>query len=466
MPKRTTPKAAAFFDLDRTLLSDSAGLLAVEALTEIGLLSPRDKMIAGITRRAYRVVGETWLGMQATRRSVQRLTGWSLADLKLAAQRSVALIDRSVYAEARALIERHRGENKLICIATSTAREIVEPLAECLEVDHVIASEYEHEEGKLTGRYIGRWLWGPDKAEAVKAFAEREGIDLGASVAYSDSFYDRPLLELVGHPRAVNPDPLLRGLALRKGWPVLRFRNSPDGPRRALEPYYVLLALAQPWMFPFDLHVEGLENIPEHGGCILACNHRSYLDPVVLAAVAGKRKRKLRYLGKREVFDAPVLGDVARALGQIPVDRGTADRYPVREAVDALASGESIGIFPQGTIPRGEKFFDPVLYGKTGVARLAVASDAPVVPVALWDTERIWPRNSKVPDPVGMLTRRRVNVAVGRPEFLKAPAGKEDDKTTMEELTAGVMERIAELLPHDVRYPPKPTSEQIAKASP
>jgi phosphoserine phosphatase len=150
MPQRKATKTAAFFDLDRTLLSDSAGLLAVEALTEIGLLSPRDKMIAGITRRAYRVVGETWLGMQVTRRSVQRLTGWSLADLKLAAQRSVALIDRSVYAEARALIDRHRKEGKLICIATSTAREIVEPLAEFLDVDHVIASAYEHEEGTLT----------------------------------------------------------------------------------------------------------------------------------------------------------------------------------------------------------------------------------------------------------------------------------------------------------------------------
>jgi putative phosphoserine phosphatase/1-acylglycerol-3-phosphate O-acyltransferase len=459
-------RAGAFFDLDRTLLADSSGLLVVEALTELGLLSPRHRLAADVIRRAYRRVGETWLGMQLTRRGVRRFTGWSVQDVRLAARRSVDLMDRAVYEEARTLIDRHRREGKVVCIATSTGREVVEPLAERLGVDHVVATEYETRDGMFTGRYIGAWLWGPDKAAAVRAFAEREGIGLGASVAYSDSYYDRPLLQMVGHPRAVNPDAMLRLYATRKGWPILEFRNSPDEPRRALELYDVLLPTANPLLFPINLRTEGLDAIPRSGGCILACNHRSYLDPLVLAAVAARRSRKLRYLSKKEVTDAPLVGDVVRALGQIRVERGSHDEYPVREATDALARGEAIGIFPQGTIPRGEAFFSPVLEGKTGVARLALASGAPVIPIALWGTERLWPRRSFAPDPVKLLTRHAVHVRAGRPMFFGPPEGKDNDHDAVTKITAEIMERIAELLPDDVRYPPSPSPDAIAAATP
>jgi putative phosphoserine phosphatase/1-acylglycerol-3-phosphate O-acyltransferase len=460
-------KRAAFFDLDRTLLGDSSGILIMEAMKERGLISDRDLALADVGRRFFRVVGETWLGMQLTKRSLGRIAGWSRKDLREAAERSVDKLDAAVYSEARMLIERHKADGHLVCIATSTGRDIVEPLADRLGVDRLIATEYEEDaEGVYTGNMIGKWLWGPDKAEAVKVFAEREDIDLDESYAYSDSYFDRHLLEIVGYPRVVNPDAILRGYAMRKGWPVLGFKNREGPPEIALEPYDLLRPFAHPLVSPVNIVAEGVQLIPRTGPVIVAANHRSYLDPIVLTAVGMRRGRKLRYLGKKEVFEAPVVGQGMKLLGQIKVDRGTGDTTPLQQAIDALRRGEAIGIFPQGTIPRGEAFFDSHLTARTGVARLATAADVPVVPVALWDTEKIWPRSARVPRVTELLARRPVYAKVGEPIHVKLPAGREESSAAFHELANEVMERITDLLPGEVRNPTPPTEAQIKLATP
>jgi putative phosphoserine phosphatase/1-acylglycerol-3-phosphate O-acyltransferase len=375
-------------------------------------------------------------------------------------------LDAAVYEEARTLIARHKAQGHLVCIATSTGRDIVEPLADRLGVDRLLATDYESEEGLFTGNLIGKWLWGPDKAEAVKAFCEREDIDLDESYAYTDSYYDRPLLEMVGYPRVVNPDALLRALAVRKGWPVLGFRNRSGPPKIALEPFDFLRPLGHPLLAPVNIVVEGVQLIPRDGPVILAANHRSYLDPVVLTGVAFRRGRKPRYLGKKEVFDVPIAGQLMRALGQIRVERGTGDATPLKLAIEALERGEAIGIFPQGTIPRAEAFFDPVLRGRTGVARLALATEAPVVPIALWGTERIWPRSHRLPRIGELVARRPVYAKVGEPMYLKPPPGGKESSAAYHELTQQVLERIRDLLPESVRNPAPPTREQIQLATP
>jgi putative phosphoserine phosphatase/1-acylglycerol-3-phosphate O-acyltransferase len=458
-------KRAAFFDLDRTLLGDSSGLLIMDALKERGLVSDRDQALADVGRRFFKIVGETWLGMQLTKRSLSRIAGWSRRDLREAAERSVDKLDAAVYTEARELIDGHKARGHLVCIATSTGRDIVEPLADRLGVDFLIATEYEEDaEGIFTGNMIGKWLWGPDKADAVTAFAEREDVDLDQSYAYSDSYYDRHLLEIVGNPRVVNPDAILRAYAVRKGWPVLGFKNREGPPQLGLEPYDLLRPFAHPLLSPVNVIAEGVQLIPRTGPVIVAANHRSYLDPIVLTAVGMRRGRKLRYLGKKEVFDAPVIGQGMKLLGQIRVDRGTGDATPLRQAVEALHSGEAIGIFPQGTIPRGAEFFSPKLRARTGVARLAVEADVPIVPVALWGTETVWPRSHRTPRVTELLARRPVYAKVGEPFSLKAPV--DDGSAAYHELADQVMERIVALLPADVRNPPAPTEEQIRLASP
>ncbi len=458
---------AAFFDLDRTLLGDSSGIMIMDAMRDKGLISDRDLALADVGRRFFKIVGETWIGMQVTKRSLSRFAGWSGRDMRDAAERSVDKLDAAVYSEARELIQRHQRDGDLVVIATSTGRDIVEPLADRLGVDRLIATEYEEDaQGVYTGNLIGKWLWGPDKAEAVKQFADREGIDLDESYAYTDSYFDRHLLEIVGYPRVVNPDAMMRAYAVRKGWPVLGFKNREGPPQLALEPYDLLRPFAHPLIAPVNVVAEGVQLIPRNGPVIIAANHRSYLDPIVLTAVGMRRGRKLRYLGKKEVFDAPVIGQGMRLLGQIRVDRGTGDATPLQQAIDALHRGEAIGIFPQGTIPRGEAFYDPRLKARTGVARLAIEADVPVVPVALWGTETIWPRNHRVPRVGELLARRPVYAKVGEPITLKQPADAKSESEAYHQLADEVMRRITGLLPDDIRNPPQPTPAQIKLASP
>src|SRR5690606_27759953 len=97
------------------------------------------------------------------------------------------------------------------------------------------------------------------------------------------------------------------------------------------------------------------------GPAIVVANHRSYFDPVALGLAFAKRGRPVRFLGKREVFDAPVVGPLARSLGGIPVDRASGSDEPLAEAAAALAAGELVAVLPQGTIPRGPAFFEPEL---------------------------------------------------------------------------------------------------------
>src|SRR5207244_8627099 len=144
--------------------------------------------------------------------------------------------------------------------------------------------------------------------------------------------------------------------------------------------------------------IRGTERIPADGPGIVVANHRSYFDTVAVGLTVARSGRALRFLGKAEVFDAPVVGQLARALGGIRVERGSGSDEPLRAAAQALEAGELVALMPQGTIPRGRDFFDPELKGKWGAARLAAMTRAPVVPIGLWGTEKVWPRSARVPN--------------------------------------------------------------------
>jgi 1-acyl-sn-glycerol-3-phosphate acyltransferase len=149
--------------------------------------------------------------------------------------------------------------------------------------------------------------------------------------------------------------------------------------------------LARAALFP-PLHlgirwtIEGAQMVPVRGPAILASNHVSYLDPLVLAYLADRRHRKVRFLAKAELFEKGLLGPLLRSAGQIPVRRGSADAASSLDAaVDALGRGECVTVFPEGTISLD---LEPMV-GKSGTARLAQASGVPVTPVGLWGVQRI-----------------------------------------------------------------------------
>ncbi len=137
----------------------------------------------------------------------------------------------------------------------------------------------------------------------------------------------------------------------------------------------------------WDLRFTGTEHVPADGGGVIATNHVGYLDfTFVGAAVRQQQKRLLRFLAKQEIFDNPYAGPLMRGMKHIPVDRGGAARDSLDAAADALRRGELIGMFPEATISRS---FVP-LPGKTGAARMALDTGTPLVPGAVWGSQRIW----------------------------------------------------------------------------
>ncbi len=198
--------------------------------------------------------------------------------------------------------------------------------------------------------------------------------------------------------------------------------------------------LLPPLRYGLRWTIEGSEHIPTHGPVILASNHVSYLDPLALAFVADRRGRRVRYLAKKELFDVPVLGLLLRAARQIPVERGKADAAnALAAAVDALGRAECVAVFPEGTISED---LEP-MRGKSGTARLAQQSGAPVVPVGLWGTHRLLTKGRKPHWKWGV-----AEVAVVGPPLPCAAGEHVKDATTriMDGITACVA-RARELYP-------------------
>jgi putative phosphoserine phosphatase/1-acylglycerol-3-phosphate O-acyltransferase len=268
------------------------------------------------------------------------------------------------------------------------------------------------------------------------------------------------LLSIVGHPSAVNPDPRMLAVATLRRWPVVHL-DVPAGVPKLLgiEPQRAAMAFVQPQLLPwvrFDL--AGLEHLPLEGPAILVANHRSYFDPLAIGYLMSRRGRTVRFLGKKEVFDAPVIGPLASAMGGIRVDRGTGSDEPLKAAADALAGGEMVAIMPEGTIPRGPAFFDPVLKGRWGAARLAHMTGATVVPVGLWGTEKVWPRSSRLPKVLNVADAPTVSATVGAPVELKYKDVDADTKR--------IMKAITKLLPAEARRRHDPTPDELALTYP
>src|SRR3546814_44765 len=133
------------------------------------------------------------------------------------------------------------------------------------------------------------------------------------------------MLDAVSRPVVVNPDPRMLAVALLRRWPVVHLdvpQGVPKLPVVGIEPQRALLSVAHPALFPFArFEISGMDNVPASGPAIVVANHRSYFDPVALAVALAPRGRPVRFLGKKEVFDAPIVGQVARAMGGIRVER-------------------------------------------------------------------------------------------------------------------------------------------------
>lgn len=186
----------------------------------------------------------------------------------------------------------------------------------------------------------------------------------------------------------------------------------------------------------------GGENIPKSGAVIVANNHLSYFDVLNFAHFLYKNGRAPRFLGKVGVFRVPIIGRILLAAGQVPVERETPNAgKAVDHAKRLLETGHLLGVYPEGTLTRDLNHWPMV--AKTGLARLALTTNTPVIPVAQWGSQVLMPTYSKK---IKLLPRTRITIVAGKPVDLSPWYGKGDDPQALIEATAQVMREITTLL--------------------
>nr|MDQ4008959.1 HAD-IB family hydrolase [Actinomycetota bacterium] len=233
MDQPAVSRSAAFFDLDKTIIAKSSTLAFSRPFYQGGLINRRTVLRSGYSQFMYLVGGADHDQMERMRQYLSALAaGWDVQTVKdIVAETLHHIVGPLVYDEAVDLIEEHHTAGRDVVIVSSSGAEVVEPIGAMLGADRVIATEMVIEGGRYTGD-IAFYAYADNKAEAIRALAQRESYDLARCYAYSDSATDRAMLEEVGHPYAVNPDKVLRKLAAERGWPVLDFSKPVDLRRR------------------------------------------------------------------------------------------------------------------------------------------------------------------------------------------------------------------------------------------
>lgn len=219
-----TRRGAAFFDLDRTLISGSSAF-------DFGIAAWRNKMIPtgelvkdATNALAFRLSGASDEKSSAVRdRILAAVEGGNQADLIELNEQIIPKILEKVRPESRGLIEMHQEAGRDCWIVSASPIELVEPLAKSLGMQGGIGTRSEVEDGVYTGRLAGSFCYGEGKADEIAKLAAERGYDLRLSYAYSDSASDLPMMEMCGHPVAVNPDGPLESIAHQRGWPVVIF---------------------------------------------------------------------------------------------------------------------------------------------------------------------------------------------------------------------------------------------------
>jgi len=223
-PVFSSGPSAAFFDLDRTLISGSSAFVLGIAAWRAKLVPTKHLMRDAGSALSFRLVGaddDTSHGVRD--RILGAVKGLRVDDLVALNADIVPKLLARVRPESRRLVELHRAAGRATYIVSASPVELVEPLAKALGMTAGIGTRSEIKDGVYTGELAGPFCYGPGKVEAMQELARWEGLDLERCWAYSDSASDLPMMEAVGHPVAVNPDPKLERVAGQRGWPVVVF---------------------------------------------------------------------------------------------------------------------------------------------------------------------------------------------------------------------------------------------------
>jgi putative phosphoserine phosphatase/1-acylglycerol-3-phosphate O-acyltransferase len=397
------PHVGAFFDLDRTLV---AGFSVFTFLLDAVMSGRLGVSGLGQFARAAIAFQMGQSGFSAfVSQTLTLLGGAAEADFEALADRVFAeRLAADVYPEARALVRAHQRKGHTLAIVSSATRYQAEPLARDLGIPHVLCTRLEVENGRFTGRLVRPTCYGEGKLTAARAVP---GVDLGASWFYTDSDEDLPLLEAVGCPRPTNPNARLAAIASRRGWPARTFhtRGAPpvmDVVRTSLAigsffssvlvglPLLALDRDTRRWaniagttwgelgtaLAGIDVRATGEEHLWSSRPAVFIFNHQSAVDVLLLCKLL---RRDFVAISKQEVRQNPFFGPLFAMAGTVFIDRANRARAleALRPAVEALRSGLSIAIAPEGTrmpTPRLGRF-------KKGAFHIAMAAGVPIVPL-------------------------------------------------------------------------------------
>lgn len=428
-------RVGAFFDLDGTLVAGFTGVVMTQDRLRRGQMGVGEfigMVQAGLNHQLGRSEFEDLIGKGA-----RMLHGSSISDLdELGERLFVQHVQKRIYPEMRALVRAHLARGHTVVLSSSALTVQVEPVAKFLGIENILSNKFEtDDDGLITGEVLTPIIWGPGKARAVQAFAAKNGVDLTKSYFYADGDEDVSLMYLVGNPRPTNPGGKMEAVAVKRGWPVLKFSSrsgtSPVAQVRTVAGIASVLPAAagglglglltrnrrtgvnfftSAWTrmlmlsIGIDLKVNGEENLTASRPAVFIFNHRNQVDPFIAGRLISDN---FTSVGKKELEKDPLMGTIGRVL-----DAAFIDRDDPKAAVESLhkieelaRKGISVLIAPEGTR------LDTTEVGefKKGPFRIAMAAGVPIVPIVIRNAEVIAERNSSTFNP------GRVEVAVFPP---------------------------------------------------
>ena len=226
VPARPRPTVGAFFDMDKTLIAENSGSLYMRYRYQRGEITGVE-LLKGLSAYVQYKLGildiRNW-----TKNMMVQFRGQNEADVEQEAEAWFEeMVAETIYPEAAELVRKHQEQGHVVAIVSGATKFVVQPLARRLDIQHLLFTRLEVEEGVFTGRVIEPICFEEGKIYWLQQFIEEHAIDLAKSYFYTDSITDQPLLDIVGHPIATNPDPLLYREAVRRRWPV-RFFEPPN----------------------------------------------------------------------------------------------------------------------------------------------------------------------------------------------------------------------------------------------
>ena len=409
----------AFFDLDRTLINDFSAKKFVQGRLLSGKSSAKELLSQFAMVLLY----------AAGNRDFETLTTLSAFGIKglkekefkdLGANVYIDHLAHTIYPESKALILSHIEKGHRVVIVSAATIYQIKPIANELGIDDIYCTEMEVRKGKFTGK-ITEMCWGEGKANAARKYAQAHDVDLSKSFFYTDSFDDYPLLKIVGHPYATNPDSRLSQVAFENDWPILRFKETTERPvvnkfrtglaaasiypsfikgiakgvlsmsrQEAVNTTFASIGDLGTKFAGLDIAVKGKQNLEDYRPAVFCFNHQSSADFFIILKLL---RHDITGVAKKELEMSPI-GPIFKALGAIFIDRSNKAKAieSLGKAAEVLKQGTSVAIAPEGT-RSGSKTLGEF---KKGAFHLAMKAGVPIVPIVIKNAYMAMPKGSSV----------------------------------------------------------------------